>query len=351
MSFLSNFSLFQKARLKLTFWYLLILMIISSAFSLGIYRLMTEELNRFEEMQRHKLEIRMQFDPYVRDLPSEARDILRQRMLDNEVIVEVKKRIQLLLIFINLGILAGSAAAAYFLAGKTLKPIQEMVDEQNRFITDSSHELRTPLTALRSEMEVTLRDKKLTLTTAKEIIKSNLEEVIGIQSLTENLLTLTKSFNKNHKKIEKVEFAEIIREATKKITPLAKQKNISIETTYDSAVIQGNKNELTDLIVIFLDNAIKYSNSNTKIEILEKKKGSVIEIKIRDDGIGIDQKDIPHLFERFYRADKSRTKNDSEGFGLGLSIAKRIIDSYNGTITVESQPEKGSTFILTLPVK
>jgi two-component system, OmpR family, sensor histidine kinase CiaH len=351
MSFLSNFSLFQKARLKLTFWYLLILIIITSAFSVGIYRLMTAELNRFEEMQKHKLEIRMQFDPYVRELPSEARDILRQRMLDNEVIDEVKKRIQLLLIFINLGILAGSAAAAYFLAGKTLKPIQEMVDEQNRFITDSSHELRTPLTALRSEMEVTLRDKKLTLKDSKEIIKSNLEEVISIQRLTENLLTLTKSFNKNHKKIEKVEVADIIREATKKVSSLAKQKNISVDPSTDSAAIQGNKNELTDLVVIFLDNAIKYSNSDTKIEIFEKKKGSMIEIQIKDEGIGIDPKDIPHLFERFYRADKSRTKNDSEGFGLGLSIAKRIIDSYNGTATVVSKPEKGSTFIINLPVK
>ncbi len=351
MSFFTNFSLFQKARIKLTLWYLLIIMVISIAFSVGIYKLLTIEFERIEEMQRRKIDVRMQYDPYIRQLPSGAQDVLRQRMFDSEIIDEAKMRVKIALLFINLGILAASAAAAYFLSGKTLKPIQEMVDEQNRFITDSSHELRTPLTALRSEMEVTLRDKKLTLSAAKEIIRSNLEEVIAIQSLTDNLLKLTKSFSPVDKKVEDINIKEIITDSVKKVSAMAKQKSITIEVQSDNTIIASNRNVLTELLLIFLDNAIKYSEQKTIIRINERKKGSEIEIKIRDEGIGIDKKDIPHLFDRFYRTDRSRTKNDTDGFGLGLSIAKRIVDGYNGKIDVKSEPANGTTFIITLPLK
>ena len=351
MSFLTNLSLFQKTRIKLTLWYLLIIMIISIAFSVGIYRLMTAELNRFEQMQQRRLEVKMQLDPYVRELPENAKDILRERMLDNEIIEEAKLRIKFALLLINIGILAASFAAGYFWAGKTLKPIQEMVDDQNRFITDSSHELKTPLTALRSEMEVSLRDKNLKIKDARDLIKSNLEEVIAIQSLTENLLKLTKSSNAIKKIITAVKIDQVVNDAIKKVSPLAKQKEIEIIRSVEPLIIQANESELVELCVIFLDNAIKYSDKKTVVELAAKKKGSELEIKIKDQGIGIDQKDIPHLFERFYRVDKSRTKNDAEGFGLGLSIAKRIIDGMNGKINVESKLNKGTTFLITLPLR
>jgi len=351
MTFLSYFSLFQQARIKLTLWYLLIIMIISLAFSAGIYNLLTAELNRFEDMQQRKLESRIQADPRVRDLPEGARVILRERMIDSTIIDEAKIRIKIALLIINLAILAASFAAGYFLAGKTLKPIREMVDEQNRFITDSSHELRTPLTALRSEMEVTLRDKKLKLKDARDSIKSNLEEVVAIQNLTDNLLKLTKSFNQQNKRVEAIKINEVVEYAVKKVNPLAKQKNISIETKSENTVIIANEMEMTELLIIFLDNAIKYSTENSQIKITEKKKGNNLELRIKDNGIGIEKKDIPHLFDRFYRADKSRSKNDSDGFGLGLSIAKRIIDTNNGKVEVESEIEKGTIFIVTLPLK
>jgi two-component system, OmpR family, sensor histidine kinase CiaH len=326
-------------------------MTISIAFSFGIYRLMTAELDRFEDMQQRKIDVRMQYDPYIRELPSGAKDILRERMFDSEIINEAKMRIQLVLMFINIAILAGSAAAGYFLAGKTLRPIQLMVDEQNRFITDSSHELRTPLTALRSEMEVTLRDKNLKLKDAKEIIESNLEEVIAIQSLTDNLLKLTKSFSPQNKRIEDIDVKALIEEAVKKVLPMAKKKDIKIETESEVSIINVNRSEMIELLIIFIDNAIKYSPNNSNIYVNSKRKGHDVVVKIKDEGIGIEQNDLPHLFDRFYRADKSRSKNDSDGFGLGLSIAKRIVDGYNGRIEVESEIEKGSTFIIILPLK
>src|SRR3989344_8850426 len=163
--------MFKKARLKLTAWYLLIIMLISLAFSIAIDHLLTLELTRVERVQRLRQE----------------RRIPRIPAIDPEVIEETKNRLRINLILINLGILGAAGVAAYFLAGRTLKTIKNMVDEQNRFITDSSHELRTPITSLKTEMEVNLRDKKLNKDTRK-ILESNLEEVNSLQSLSDNLI-------------------------------------------------------------------------------------------------------------------------------------------------------------------
>src|SRR3989304_6174610 len=133
--------MFKSARLKLTAWYLAIIMLISVLFSLVIYQGATLELRRMERIQHFRQESSESFRRF--SMPA--------FVLAPEVVEETKQRIRLALVTINLMILAASGAVGYFLAGRTLKPIQEMVDEQNRFITDASHELRTPLTSLRSE--------------------------------------------------------------------------------------------------------------------------------------------------------------------------------------------------------
>jgi len=155
--------MFHSARLKLTAWYLLIIMIISAMFSLVIYKVLSNEIERFERVQRFRIERRLETG--LRRFPNQI------RITNPELIEETKQRILLMLIAINLGILIISGGLGYLLAGRTLKPIKEMVDEQNRFISDASHELRTPLTSLKTAMEVTLRDKNLSLLSAKKTIK------------------------------------------------------------------------------------------------------------------------------------------------------------------------------------
>lgn len=335
--------MFHSARIKLTAWYLLIIMLISVFFSVAIYRVLTSELDRVERMQRLRIE---------RNLPERPLIIQPPFRLDPDLIAETKNRLQLILAIINFAILGSSAIAGYFLAGRTLKPIKEMVDDQSRFITDASHELRTPLTSLKSEIEVNLRNKKLKLNEAKKLLESNLEEVNNLQVLSDGLIKLTQYQKEdNGLVVTKVSLASIIDEAIRKVANLAKNKNITIVNKTKDFALEGNRQTLVELFVIFLDNAIKYSPPHSKVKLTSEKTDGNVLINIADQGIGIDKKDISHLFDRFYRADKSRAKFGVAGYGLGLSIAKQIIDRHHGLIKVQSKPNKGSIFTVQLPVK
>ena len=335
--------MFHSARVKLTAWYLLIIMLVSVAFSVAMYKILTSELDRVERTQRLRIERRQ--TEWFEAMPSLP-------FLDPELIEETKNRLKVILAVIDFAILGSSAVAGYFLAGRTLKPIKEMVDEQGRFITDASHELRTPLTSLKSEIEVNLRDKKLTLVEAKKLLKSNLEEVNNLQVLSDGLIKLTQyQKGDNGLKMTEVSLASIIDEAIKKAANLARNKKITIVNKIKDFTIEGDRQTLVELFVIFLDNAIKYSPVGTKVSLTAEKTDNHVIIQIADQGMGIDKGEIPHLFDRFYRADKSRAKSDVPGYGLGLSIAKQIIDRHNGSIKVRSKLNKGTTFTVSLPLR
>ncbi len=338
--------MFRSARIKLTSWYLLIIMVVSISFSMAMYRVLTSELDRLEQVERVRIQHRL---PELQ-LPVSPGG--RPVFLDADVLEETKYRVELILILINLIILGGSAYAGYILAGRTLNPIKDMVDEQNRFITDASHELRTPLTSLKSEIEVNLRDPELSLVQAKAILKSNLEEVNSLQVLSDGLIRLTQ-YQKGHNGLAtvKVSLLAIAKEAIRKVAHAAKEKKITVTNDIRDINVEGNQTALTELLVIFLDNAIKYSPKQKTVRLTGKKSDSHIVIEIADQGFGIDEKDIPHLFDRFYRADKSRTKTDVPGYGLGLSIAKQIVEQHNGTIRVKSDRKNGTTFTIVLPEK
>ncbi|MCX6782568.1 MAG: HAMP domain-containing sensor histidine kinase [Candidatus Levybacteria bacterium] len=334
--------MFTKTRFKLTAWYLLIIMLVSVSFSIAMYKVLTSELNRVERVQRLRQE---------GQLPEFRQRFPRIFILDPQLIEETKDRLKTILLLVNLGILGTSSLAGYFLAGRTLKPIKDMVDEQNRFITDASHELRTPITSLKTEIEVNLRDKNLSKD-AKKLLESNLEEVNSLQSLSDNLIRLTQ-YQKTNGNIhfEELSLSEIVDGACKKVTNLAKHKSITIKNQVKDYSLEGDRQSLTELFVIFLDNAIKYSHKNTTVTLTSKKTDHSLAIEIKDEGVGIEQQDLPYLFDRFYRVDKSRTKTDVQGYGLGLSIAKQIVDKHNGSISVESKLGKGATFTIQLPMK
>lgn len=343
-------STFHFARLKLTAWYLIIIMTLSVLFSAVIYRVLTSEIQRFERAQRFFIERRLEEGEFLP--PSERRHFLfRDRVpINPELIEETKQRVLLMLTLANAGILIITGGLGYFLAGRTLRPIKDMMDEQNRFITDASHELKTPLTSLRSEFEVAMLDeKKMNLKEAKQLIKSGFEEIVGLQGLAENLIELTQQHKKHgHIKTEDVSLLEIIEAALKKVIPLAKQKHITINNDVDDYILEGENQSLTELFVILLDNAIKYSSQHSKIAISSEKTDHHLQIEVSDTGMGIDEKDLPRIFDRFYRADKSRSK--IAGYGLGLSIAKQIAETHSGSISAQSKPNKGTTFVVRLPI-
>ena len=150
-------------------------------------------------------------------------------------------------------------------------------------------------------------------------------------------------------KLTKVSLLEIINVSVERVKSLANKKKIQIKVSASNISIMGDRKSLEDLFVILLDNAIKYTGGKQAINVTIKKEDSTLNIFVNDGGVGINKEDLPHIFDRFYRADRSRTKQRVGGYGLGLSIAKRIVNLHNGNIRVESEIGKGSTFIITLP--
>lgn len=341
--------MFHTARIKLTLWYLLSIMLISLMFSSFIYQGAMSELHRFEHMQQVRVQRRIQEDPTF--IPEPQLQKVQQQMLTNEELVEeTEHRILWGLLIINGGILAIATVVGYFLAGKTLQPIQTMMDEQNRFISDASHELKTPLTSLKSAMEVYLRGKKPSITEAKTLIAESIEEVNKLQTLSESLLQLAQYEQPNGRThFETVPLKDVIQKAVKKVLLIAKKNDISIEQDIDEVLVHGDMQGLIDVFVILFDNAIKYSPSKSTISVQAKKIDGHVRITVQDEGCGIADDDIAHIFDRFYRADASRTKGRKDGYGLGLSIAKKIVDAHRGTINVKSKLEKGTTFQIILP--
>jgi len=328
--------MFKSARIKLTIWYLLIIMAISIVFSLVIYRVQEGEASRLLQRQRVEIERgglvlsgpRLVFEP--------------------QILTEAEDRLKTNLVLINLAVLILAGGAAYFLSGQTLKPIEEMVNEQRRFVADASHELRTPLTTMKTETEVALRNKSLQAE-SKELLASNLDEIDRLTYLSDKLLRLSR-YEQNGVKIEKISLQEVLTEVVKKAAKTAKMKQIKINENLSEVSLQGDKDALIEAFGTILDNAIKYSPQGSEVNVSLNSQNQKAVIKIQDFGIGIKAVDFPLIFNRFYRADTARTKEKIDGFGLGLSIAKKVIDKHNGKIEVESSTNKGTTFTVFLPL-
>lgn len=317
-------------------------MTISVSFSFFIYRMVSFEIQQRLYAIERRLDLRQRGF-----LPPPGQD-----QLFIEDLKEAETKVLLVLVNTNLVILLFSSFAGYFLAGITLHPIEKALEEQKRFVADASHELKTPLTALQTSIEVALRDKKINLEEALFTLKDSLLDVKKLTILTTNLLSLTK-YQQNGVKgyFEKVNIKDIVFESEKKITPMVKQKNISLKVEGEDIYIKGNRESLGKMVTILLDNAVKYTPEKGKISIEFETKGKLALIIVWDTGIGIPKNDLPFIFERFYRSDVSRSKSEVPGFGLGLSIAKSIVDIHKGTIEVESEVGKGSTFTVKLPVE
>lgn len=276
---------------------------------------------------------------------------IRQQLIDErtEQYNEARDHIIGQLIVINLFILAGGGALSYYLALRTLKPIEEAHEAKSRFTADASHELRTPITAMMTENEVALMNPKLTLAEAKEQLHSNIEELQKLTALSEGLLRLAQIDN-NHLTKNAVPAKDILHAAVTRVLPLAEKRNILINSEYKSeSSVYVDEASATEALVILIDNAIKYSPEKSEIEVTLTGDQRSVSFTVKDKGSGIQAAELPYIFDRFYRADTSRTKQQTQGYGLGLAIAKSIVDAHGGNITVKSKPGKGSSFSFSLP--
>lgn len=239
-----------------------------------------------------------------------------------------------------------------FLAKRALIPIQSAWEKQQQFVADASHELRTPLSVIQIHLERLFRNPDHTIEQESENIVVGIQETRRLNKLVSDLLTLARSDSDEVQLIKKKLFVdELITSSVQSFRQLAMLKQIQIETKLEPAVeIVADEERVRQLLVILLDNALKYSLDHGLITVECRRDGNWVTVAVSDQGIGITKQDIPFVFDRFFQGDKMRSRT-VEGTGLGLSIAKWIVESHGGKIRVESEEGAGATFFVTLPVK
>ena len=328
---------FHSATLRLTAWYTLILLFISLLFSFIVFQISTHELGRSYRPPRAG-------EIFI-NLTDDADGFRTWR---EQRVAESRSRLLGQLVLFNLAVLSSGAIGSYLLARRTLRPVEEALESQTRFSSDAAHELRTPLTIMQSEIEVGLRDKTATKASHAALLASSLDEVHHMRTLTDRLLMLA---NNHDISLSPTSFEAVVIEAVNRTIPLAQPKKISVKNTARDITVIANAESLTDVLVILLDNAVKYSPSKSTITLSAQKRGKQATLSVSDTGQGIAAEDLPHIFDRFYRADTSRSSQNVAGHGLGLSIAKQIISAHRGHIAARSNASgKGTTFTITLPL-
>lgn len=227
--------------------------------------------------------------------------------------------------------------------------IQLSVEQQNQFVSDASHELRTPIAVIQGYADMLARWGKDDKEILEESISALQGEAENMKSLMEKLLFLARGDN-DRQKIEKNSFklSNLINDLIKE-TRIIDTNHLIVNDKNEDLEINADKKLIKEALRIFLDNSIKYTPSGGTISVNSYKKNDSAVISIEDTGIGISKDDLPYIFNRFYRADKSRTKA-SGGTGLGLAIAKWIIDTHNGKVKVWSKLEEGTTIRIELPL-
>lgn len=243
-----------------------------------------------------------------------------------------------------------SIFASIYLSRLSVKPLLASFQKQKDFVENASHELRTPLAVLQNRLESLFRKPEATIMESSESIASSLEEVRNMRILTSNLLNLAR--RDDGLKIEITEVpAGFFNDVFDNYQMMAEENGRTLQVTNTvHQSIHTDKVLLKQLMTILFDNALKYTEEEGQIAISLSASDRSLIFSVADNGLGISDDDKKKIFDRFYRVDKARTRQKG-GFGLGLSLAKQILDSLNGTITVKDNQPKGTIFEIRLPIK
>jgi two-component system OmpR family sensor kinase len=244
----------------------------------------------------------------------------------------------------------GRLAATF---NEMIAKLEESFRRVKHFTADASHELKTPLTILRGEVEVGLK-KKRTLKEYQRILNSNLEETNRMSRIVDDLLTLSRAdMGELTMERKEVELSTLAREVWDDLQILAQERGILLKFMDDGFTkVEGDPLFLRQLILNITENGLKYTPSGGEVELKVKgdRDQGVVKIFVSDTGVGIAPKDRKRVFDRFFRADKARSR-ETGGTGLGLSICRWIAQAHKGQIAVKSKVGKGSTFTVTLPMQ
>jgi signal transduction histidine kinase len=243
------------------------------------------------------------------------------------------------------GALVVAAAGGWFLAGKSLEPLRLAFARQHAFVADASHELRTPLAVIRANAEFLQQGQPESVEIADII-----SETDRLSALVDALLALARGEAADRPQRDLFDLGSVVQGSVDAMQALAGERGVALTVTAEHGVhVQGDREQVRQLIVILVDNALRYTPQGGSVDVDVGRSGNQATVAVTDTGIGIEQAALRRVFDRFYRADDARNR-DSGGAGLGLAIARQLVEEHGGKITAESTPGRGSTFTVTLPL-
>jgi signal transduction histidine kinase len=260
----------------------------------------------------------------------------------------VLKRLLAGLLLLGGACAVGMGAGSWWLAGRSLQPARQAWQRQQSFVANASHELRAPLTLLRATAEVTLRSLASEDTDRRELLGDVIQECDHMSRLVGDLLLLSRldagGLQMAH---EQIGLSELLADVARQIGRRAEQCGVRVVCDGASGAIWGDPTRIRQILLILLDNALRHTPPGGVVHLATRASGRYTQISVADTGSGIAPHDLPQVFERFYRADSVR--KDNGGSGLGLSIAKALVEAHGGHITIESQPGQGTSVSVELP--
>lgn len=260
---------------------------------------------------------------------------------------------QLLILFSGgLGGLLAFLAISVFLSSWALRPVEKTWEQQKQFVADASHELKTPLTVILTNIGILLSHRKDTIEQQSKWVEYIQTEGIRMKKLVDDLLFLAK-IDADQKPVmpRELNFSDELWSCLLPFEPIAYEQGITINSEVDPDIsLVGDEGQLKQLVVIMLDNACKYAGEKGTVNVTLKKTKDQVHLSVNNAGAAIPKEHLENIFKRFYRADSSRAREQG-GYGLGLSIAKTIVENHQGKIFVESNVTDGTTFIIKFPLK
>lgn len=269
-------------------------------------------------------------------------------------LAEHERQLRSLLLVLLAGGIGGLALAAIgglLVAGRALRPVRDAFQRQRAFVADASHELRTPLTLVHGNAELLALSPTATLTADdRDYLTEIVAETEHIERLVADMATLARmDEGQLTLQLDTVDIASLVDEVVRQGRVLAGDRHLEIEGRTDGPLlVQGDRARLRELLLALIDNAVRYTPDGGRIEVGAQRLPGHVEVCVSDTGEGIQPQHLPRLFERFYRADSSRSRARG-GTGLGLSIARGIAEAHGGSLAVSSQHGHGTTFTLALP--
>jgi len=329
--------MFRKASLKLTLFYSALFLVSFWVFSAGLYIWME---NSFGESYISEVQQQGAVESDFNEQDVDIATIAAQISID---------RLGITLLILNGMIIIIVPGFAWLMTRRTLAPVQQIHEQQKQFVSDVAHELRTPLSIMSGELEVAL-GKERTPADYQQVLTSSKQETDRLIELSENLLFLARDDQGRQAiEFEKVDITDLIGSVIASLQTESRKKEISVhfEPEEEPTFTRGQPSMLRRLFFDIIHNAIHYTPSKGDIWISLSTGKQYIQVKIKDNGIGISPEDQEKVFNRFYRADNSRSQ--TKGYGLGLAICKSIVELHHGKITLRSALNQGSTFTIWLP--